>query len=151
MILKGSDAARYRNQVSFCIAEGVENAQRFVATGDEVLNQEIAIVVRGAHVLPHLCKLCGRFDLVSFSFVGNIRILELRGVGGLCYTGARKSIEAEAFQGLRACAEIPGFRMRDGKLVAELIEAAFLRDGIQERKIIAGNEVSCFFKTLLSS
>ena len=48
VILKGSDAARYRNQVSFCIAEGVENAQRFVATGDEVLNQEIAIVVRGA-------------------------------------------------------------------------------------------------------
>ena len=108
VILKGSDAARYRNQVSFCIAEGVENAQRFVATGDEVLNQEIAIVVRGAHVLPHLCKLCGRFDFVSFSFVGNIRILELRGVGGLCYTGVRKSIERKRFRAFAACAEIPG-------------------------------------------
>ena len=83
--------------------------------------------------------------------MGNIRILELRGVGGLCYTGVRKSIERKRFRAFAACAEIPGFRMRDGKLVAELIEAAFLRDGIQERKIIAGNEVSCFFKTLLSS
>ena len=94
------------------------------------------VVVRRADAAPNLRKFFGAFDLIDLSpaIDGGLGILELGRVGGLGDQRVGELVDRKLI-GAVAAVEVPGFRERDVKLLADLVEASFLRDVVEQGEI----------------
>ncbi len=101
--------------------------------------------------MPHLAQLLGGVDLVDLAPTGDggLGILELSGVRRL---RNERIGEIAVRQIIRAASavEIPGLRVRNADLLADLVEAALLRDVVEQVEIDIGRNVSGSSKALLA-
>ena len=151
VVLQAHDAARDRADVAFAVGERGERADGVVAAGDEVLQHQQVVVVRRADAAPNLRKFFGAFDLIDLSpaFDGGLGVLELCRVGRFGNQWVGELIDGKLI-GAVAAVEVPGFRERDVKLLADLVEAPFLRDVVEQGKIDVRDHVAKVLQALLA-
>ena len=150
MVLQAHHAARHHAHVARGVRERRERADGVVAAGDEVLQHQLVDVVRRADVAPHLRQLLGAIDLVDLALAGDGGVLELRGVRRLRDERVGELLDRQLFRAVRAAIEVPRAREGDVKLLAQLVEAALLRDVVEQVEVDVGDRVAGGLEAKLS-
>ena len=145
VILQAYDAARNHAQVSVRIGERVQDAQSIVSSGNVVLYEQFPVVGRRAYIAPYARHFLGRVHLVSFALVRHVGVLELRGVGGFRDERVGELVYGQRFGAVFAAVEIPGFRIGDVELLAQVVESMLLGDAGEHVVVVAGSHDPCFF------
>lgn len=121
-----------------------------VAAGDEVLQHQLVAVIGGADVAPHLSQLLGAFDLVDLALAGYVGILELSRVRRFRDQRVGEVLHRQLGWAALAAVEVPGAGVGDVQFVAQLVEAALLRDVVEQVEVDVGNRVAGRFQARLS-
>ena len=150
VVLQAYDAARHHAHLARGVRECGERADGVVAAGDEVLQHQLVVVIGGADVAPHLSQLLGAFDLVDLALAGDVGVLELRRVRRLRDQRVGEVLHRQLGWAALAAVEVPGAGVGDVQFVAQLVEAALLRDVVQQVEVDVGNRVAGRFQARLS-
>ena len=148
VVLQAYDAARHAANLAFRIREGRQRANRIIATRDEVLEHHEVVVARFAQGFPNLGHLGSIFDFVNLapSTHRRLGVLELCRIRRLRNERKRKLVKRKLVGAGIAAVEVPSLGVRDVEFLAQFVEAALLRDVVEQVEIDVGDDDACGLK-----